>query len=69
MVEYKGTYSQYRAARARDEERQARLAERQQVEIHRLSSLADAMRHQTAKRARTAKSLDKRVARLQASVV
>ena len=28
-------------------------------------SLAESMRHQTAKRARTAKSLDKRVARLQ----
>jgi ATPase subunit of ABC transporter with duplicated ATPase domains len=67
LVEYKGTYSQYRSARARDEERRARLAERQQAEIHRLGSLADAMRHQTAKRARTAKSLDRRVARLQAA--
>jgi len=69
MVEYKGTYSQYRAARARDEDRQARLAERQQAEIHRLSSLADAMRHQTAKRARVAKTIDKRVSRLQTSAV
>jgi ATPase subunit of ABC transporter with duplicated ATPase domains len=69
MVEYKGTYSEYRTARARDEERMARLAERQQAEIHRLGSLADSMRHQTAKRARTAKSLDKRVARLQSAAV
>jgi ATPase subunit of ABC transporter with duplicated ATPase domains len=69
LVEYKGTYTQYRGARARDEERQAKLAERQQVEIHRLGSLADAMRHQTAKRARTAKSIDKRVSRLQAAAV
>ena len=69
LVEYKGTYSQYRTARARDEERQARLALRQQAEIRRLSSLADAMRHQTAKRARTAKSLDQRVERLRHEVV
>jgi ATPase subunit of ABC transporter with duplicated ATPase domains len=69
LIEYKGTYTQYRSARARDEERQAKLAERQQVEIHRLGSLADAMRHQTAKRARTAKSIDKRVSRLQAAAI
>jgi ATPase subunit of ABC transporter with duplicated ATPase domains len=64
IVEYKGTYSQYRAARAADEERQQRLADRQQAEIRRLSTLADTMRGQTAKRARTAKSLDKRVERM-----
>jgi ATPase subunit of ABC transporter with duplicated ATPase domains len=64
LVEYKGTYSQYREARAADEERRRHLVTRQQAEIKRLSSLADSMRHQTAKRARTAKSLDKRVARL-----
>ena len=69
LVEYKGTYSQYRQARAADEARQARLAERQQAEINRLRTLADAMRHQTAKRARVAKSLDKRVARLRAGAV
>ena len=66
LVEYKGTYSQYRTARAADEERQRKMVTRQQAEIKRLSDLADAMRHQTAKRARTAKSLDKRVERLQA---
>ncbi len=69
MVEYKGTYSQYRKSRAADEERQSRLAERQKAEIHRLASLADAMRHQTAKRARIAKTLDKRVGRLQSEAV
>ena len=69
MVEYKGTYSQYRDARAKDEERQAKLAERQSAEIRRLSDLADSMRHQTATRARAAKSLDKRVTRLAASAV
>ena len=69
LVEYKGTYSQYREARAADEVRLARLATRQQAEIKRLSTLADSMRHQTAKRARVAKSLDKRVARLRTSAV
>ena len=64
LHDYKGTYSQYLVARARDEERLAKLAERQAAEIHRLSSLADSMRHSTAKRARIAKSLDKRVERL-----
>ena len=46
-----------------------RLAARQQAEIHRLESLADSMRHQTAKRARIAKSLDRRVSRLQTEAV
>ena len=64
MHEYKGTYSQYRQARAADEERQRRLVNRQQAEIKRLSGLADSMRHQTATRARQAKSLDTRVAKL-----
>jgi ATPase subunit of ABC transporter with duplicated ATPase domains len=66
IVEYKGTYSQYLEARGRDEIRLAKLVERQQAEIKRLADLADSMRHQTAKRARTAKSIDKRVGRLQA---
>jgi ATPase subunit of ABC transporter with duplicated ATPase domains len=69
LVEYKGTYSQYREARAADEVRLAKLATRQQAEIKRLSTLADSMRHQTAKRARIAKSLDKRVTRLRTTAV
>jgi ATPase subunit of ABC transporter with duplicated ATPase domains len=69
LVEYKGTYSQYRLARRRDEERREKLAERQQSEISRLSTLADSMRHQTAKRARIAKSLDTRVRKLKATAV
>jgi ATPase subunit of ABC transporter with duplicated ATPase domains len=69
LVEYKGTYSQYREARKADEERRRKLAGRQQSEIKRLSDLAESMRHQTAKRARTAKSLDKRVERLRAGAV
>jgi ATPase subunit of ABC transporter with duplicated ATPase domains len=66
MVEYRGTYSQYRTAREADERRRSRLAERQAAEIKRLAGLADSMRHQTEKRARIAKALDKRVERLRA---
>ena len=65
MVEYKGTYSQYSRPGPADETRQAKLAVRQTAEISRLSTLAESMRHQTAKRARVAKTLDKRVAQLQ----
>jgi ATPase subunit of ABC transporter with duplicated ATPase domains len=67
LVEYKGSYSQYREARAADEGRRRKLVTRQQAEIKRLSTLADSMRHQTAKRARIAKSLDKRVDRLRSN--
>ena len=69
MVEYKGTYSQYLVARERDEARLAKVAARQAAEITRLSTLADSMRGQTAKRARTAKSLDTRVAKLETNRV
>ncbi|MHB8293699.1 MAG: ABC-F family ATP-binding cassette domain-containing protein [Acidimicrobiales bacterium] len=64
LHDYKGTYSQYLEASRRDEEREAALAERRNAEVVRLSSMADSMRHQSAKRARVAKSLDKRVGRL-----
>jgi ATPase subunit of ABC transporter with duplicated ATPase domains len=69
MVEYKGTYTQYRTARAADEARLSRLADRQQAEIKRLSTLADSMRGQTAKRARVAKGLDRRAERLSTAAV
>ena len=69
LAEYKGTFSQYREARAVDEARQAKLAGRQAAEIKRLSTLADSMRHQTAKRARVAKVLDKRVSQLRSVAV
>ncbi|QGG95952.1 ABC-F family ATP-binding cassette domain-containing protein [Actinomarinicola tropica] len=65
VVEYKGTYSQYLVAREKDEERLAKLADRQEAEIRRLATLADSMRGQTAKRARQAKSLDTRVSKLE----
>jgi ATPase subunit of ABC transporter with duplicated ATPase domains len=69
VVEYKGTYSQYRTARARDEERLTKLAARQEAEIRRLKTLADSMRGQTVKRARIAKTLDTRVSKLAAKKV
>ena len=69
VVEYKGTYTQYRNARAVDEQRLTKLAARQTAEIKRLKTLADSMRGQTVKRARVAKSLDSRVARLESAKV
>jgi ATPase subunit of ABC transporter with duplicated ATPase domains len=69
LREYRGTYTQYRRARQAEAERLAKTAARQEAEIRRLQTLADVMRRQTAKRARTAKSLDKRVARLRANQV
>ncbi|MBA2625092.1 MAG: ABC-F family ATP-binding cassette domain-containing protein, partial [Acidimicrobiia bacterium] len=67
MVEYRGTYSAYRAARAKDEERQTKVAAADASEIRRLSTLADSMRGSSGKRARKAKVLDHRVTRLRAT--
>jgi ATPase subunit of ABC transporter with duplicated ATPase domains len=69
VVQYRGTYSEYREARKRDEARLRALAERQQAEIRRLETLADAMRGSTAKRARKAKTLDTRVSHLEAKAI
>jgi ATPase subunit of ABC transporter with duplicated ATPase domains len=69
LVEYKGTYSQYIKARAQDEARRSKIASHQDAEIQRLSQLADKMRGQTVTRARQAKSLDSRVARLESTRV
>lgn len=69
VVEYKGTYSQYRSARKKDEQRLTKVAERQRAEIKRLSTLADSMRGQTERRARTAKMLDSRVERMRSGLV
>jgi ATPase subunit of ABC transporter with duplicated ATPase domains len=69
LVEYKGTYSQYRVARKADEERLHKVVQRQQSEITRLKTLADSMRGQTQRRARTARSIDTRVARLRRDAV
>jgi len=69
VVEYRGTYSRYRDARAKDEIRLTALAGRQQQEIQRLKTLADSMRGQTAKRARKAKTIDTRRVKLEAKKV
>jgi ATPase subunit of ABC transporter with duplicated ATPase domains len=69
LVDYRGTYTQYRAARAADEVRQTKVADAQQSEMRRLRTLADSMRGQSVKRARTAHSIDKRVERLEAVAV
>jgi ATPase subunit of ABC transporter with duplicated ATPase domains len=69
MIEYRGTYSQYLVSRKADEERRAKIAVRQESEIRRLSTLADSMRHQTQKRARIAKTLDRRVDKMSANKI
>ena len=69
MHEYKGTYSQYRVSRAKDVERLTKLADRQAAEVGRLTTQADSMRGQTAKRARVARAMDKKVERLRADAI
>ncbi len=67
MREFKGNYSSYRAQLESGQAQSERAATLEQREIRRLSQLADSMRGSTARRARTAKSLDKRVERLQSA--
>ena len=69
LIEYRGTYSQYQAARKREEKRLTSLAHRQEAEIKRLSLLAEVMRRQTAKRAKQAHSIFTRVERMKAQKV
>jgi ATPase subunit of ABC transporter with duplicated ATPase domains len=68
LTEYKGTYSQYRAARARDEERRAKLAARQQAEVARLQTLVDRWGAKASKAA-FAKSLETRIERIRSDAV
>jgi len=68
LVEYKGTYSQYRTARARDEERLARQAVLQSKEIARLQAVVDRFGAKATK-ASMAKSKEKQIARLEAQRV
>jgi ATPase subunit of ABC transporter with duplicated ATPase domains len=65
LSEYKGTYSSYRAQLAADVAGRERAAVLEGREIRRLSTLADSMRGSTNRRARVAKSIDKRVERLE----
>lgn len=68
MVEYRGTYTQYLAARARDEARQAKLAAAQAAEIGRLQGVVDRFGAKATKAA-MAKSIEKRIGRLEADRV
>jgi ATPase subunit of ABC transporter with duplicated ATPase domains len=68
IVEYKGTYSQYIAARAADEERQATLAIRQAKERARMQRFVDRFGAKATK-ASLAHSMEKRIARLDAERV
>jgi len=63
LVEYKGTYSQYVAARRKDEARLAKLAAAQAKEIARLQGFVDRFGAKATK-ATQAHSIEKRIARL-----
>ena len=64
IVEYKGTYTQYRTARAEDERRQAKKAALQTKEIARLQTFVDRFGAKASK-ASLAHSMEKRIARLE----
>ena len=68
LIEYKGTYSQYRAARADDEERTARKATLQAKEIARLQTIVDRFGAKATKAA-MAHSKEKQIGRLEAQRV
>ena len=68
LVEYKGTYSQYRAARAADEDRLAKKAVLQTKEIARLQSVVDRFGAKATKAA-MAHSKEKQIARLESQRV
>ena len=68
LIEYKGTYSQYRAARADDEERTARKAVLQAKEIARLQTIVDRFGAKATKAA-MAHSKEKQIGRLEAQRV
>src|SRR5690606_27257000 len=60
ITEYKGTYSQYKAARAADEQRRAKISAHQQAEIARLQTLVDRWGAKASK-ASFARSLETRI--------
>ncbi|MET0728015.1 MAG: ATP-binding cassette domain-containing protein, partial [Acidimicrobiales bacterium] len=68
MEEYKGTYSQYLAAREKDEIRLAKMAQRQAKEIDRLQTVVDRFGAKASK-ATMAHSIEKRISRLEAGAV
>jgi len=68
LVEYRGTYSAYLANRARDEERQAKVAAAQAKEVDRLQRLVDRFGAKASK-ASFAHSLEKRIVRIEETKV
>ncbi len=68
LIEYKGTYTQYRTSRARDEERLAKQATLQGKEIARLQTIVDRFGAKATKAA-MAHSKEKQIARLEAQRV
>ena len=68
LIEYKGTYTQYRTARARDEERLAKQSVLQGKEIARLQTVVDRFGAKATKAA-MAHSKEKQIARLEAQRV
>ena len=68
LVEYKGTYSQYLDARARDEARLAKLAAAQAKEIERLEKRASSIKA-TETLASRAHSMEKRADRIRTAMV
>ncbi|MHB8318759.1 MAG: ABC-F family ATP-binding cassette domain-containing protein [Acidimicrobiales bacterium] len=67
LHEFKGTYSSYLIQREESQVRKERVSTLEAREIKRLSTLADSMRGSTVRRARVAKSIDKRVERLEST--
>jgi ATPase subunit of ABC transporter with duplicated ATPase domains len=68
VIEYKGTYSQYRRSRAEDEERMIKKAALQAKEINRLQTVVDRFGAKATKAA-MAHSIEKRIDRLQGEKV
>jgi ATPase subunit of ABC transporter with duplicated ATPase domains len=68
MIEYRGTYTQYRTARAADEVRLRKQADAQAAEIKRLQSFVDRFGAKATK-ATAAQSMEKRIARIQRDAV
>ncbi|MCU1392819.1 MAG: putative transporter ATP-binding protein [Ilumatobacteraceae bacterium] len=68
LVEYKGTYTQYKTARAADEERLSRKAMLQSKEIQRLQTVVDRFGAKATKAA-MAHSKEKQIARLESDRV
>lgn len=68
LVEYRGTYSQYKRARADDEARLTKKAAQQEKEIARMQGVVDRFGAKATKAA-MAHSMEKRIARLEANKV